>query len=149
MLAVPREPLISDLPASTLSWSDWPATRRPGQSIGAGAIILATMGAIAGWDPWLAVLGGVALVLATSEVLLPTRYAVTPEGITITQAFRRLTEPWSRFSAVRAIPGGLVLEGRGSRPALRRHRTRRLRCPEQRDAVQQLVQRHLEHQCAS
>lgn len=104
---------------------------------------MATVVAVASWDAWLGVVSGVVLVLATAEVLFPTRYALDSEGVHVAGAFSQRHEPWSRFTGVRRVREGFLLLGRGSRPVLRRHRTRLLRCSDEREAVQQVLDQHL------
>ncbi len=126
-----------------ISWSDWPAPRHPLRSLLAIAAILGTSAAIAQLDPWLAVVGTVVLVLATAEVLLPRRYALSGEGVEITGPFARRTRPWRWFGAAREVPEGFLLRGQGSRPALRRHRTVLLRCGHDRSSIRAALSEHL------
>lgn len=129
----------------TFTWSDWPAPRHPTRSFGAAVIILVATLAISTIDPFLAVAGGVILVAATAEVLLPTRYELSGEGVKVLGPFSRRSQAWSRIAEWQSLPEGFLLVGRGSRPVLARKRTIVLRCVEQRTAVETLLQRLVPH----
>ncbi|MBX2802362.1 MAG: hypothetical protein KTR31_32080 [Myxococcales bacterium] len=106
-------------------------------------VIVVTTGAVANLDPWLAVAGAAMLVMATGEVLLPTRYELSTEGVAVLGTFSRRRQDWSRVAGWRAVPEGFVLVGQGSRPVLRRRRTLTLRCAEDRGSVARHLARHV------
>jgi hypothetical protein len=141
----PGEPPI-DLAPATLTWSDWPAPRQATRAGVAAVVIVVVVCGVALVDPWLAVLGAAMLGVATSEVLLPSRYRVSPEGVTVRRAFSERTQPWSRFSGWRRDGDRLILVGEGSRPLLRRHRTLVLRGPEHVETAVAAVSAYLPEQ---
>lgn len=96
---------------TTLTWTDWPAPRQPARSALAAALILASVLVTASIDPWLAVVGAVALVVSTSEALLPTRYELGEDGLGLFRPFTRRRVPWARFETFRQTPEGFVVAG--------------------------------------
>ncbi len=125
-----------DLAQATVSWSDWPAPRKPWRSAVAVAVGVAAIGGAASLDPWLAVLGTALMWMATGEVLLPTRYEVRTDGVEIRRALGRRVHPWSRFRGYRRTSDGVALLGEGARPILQRHRTVVVRgAPDQGEAM--------------
>lgn len=127
-----------------LTWTDWPARRRPLRATIAAAVIVLCALAIGAVDPWLGAIGLVLLVLATAEVLLPTRYALGPDGVEVRSVARVLRRPWDRFSGWVPSTEGFWLRGRGPRAWLRRRRGVGLRCPGQEDAVAAILRDHLQ-----
>ena len=127
-----------------VEWSDWPARRRPAVSIFAAVVIAVAVGAAASWDPWIAVVGAAALVLATSEVLLPTRYRLDPDGVHLQRPFQHRHIPWDRVRGFVRTDVGFVVQGRGSRPLLARRYTATLRCPGREDAVARVLAMHVD-----
>lgn len=96
-----------------LSWSDWPARRRPGISAFAGVVIVGFVGAVATVDTALGVLSAVVLLGSTAEAILPTRFEVTDEGVSATNPLRAFRRDWARFGAWRPVDGGLWIDGKG------------------------------------
>jgi len=105
---------------STLSWSDWPARRRPALCAFAVAVVAVFVGAAAKADPALGVLSAVILLGSTAEALLPTRFALSEEGVEATNPLRAFRKPWSRLGAWRAVSDGLWIDGKGRARILRR-----------------------------
>ena len=131
------------LAAASLTWSDWPAPRQPARSLVAAGLLIVAVLATAMVDPWLAVVGAVALVISVQEALLPTRYEVGPDGVTVKRPFTRRRAPWSTFSGFREVDEGFVLQGQGSRRFLQARRTVRLRCTADRGVVAGALADHL------
>ena len=127
---------MTEPPTDTaLSWSDWPAKRRPKQAAAAWAVIGLTVLVITWFDVFMAVLGLVVLLTVTAEVLLPTEYRLSDEGVRLRNPLRRFDRPWSRFASWRPVPEGYFLEDRSPVKLLRRRRSVTLRWPEQREAL--------------
>ncbi len=130
--------------ADELAWSDWPARRTPGRAGVAAGVIGLTVAVVLVLDPLLAVVGALLMIGATAEVLLPSRYRLSPEGVTVGRALWSRQLPWSKVQGWSPAPDGFVLHGAGSRALMRRRRTLRLRCAHQRQAVAALLQRYLD-----
>jgi hypothetical protein len=126
-----------------VAWSDWPARRTPRRAAVAAVVIVGTVGVVLVLDPLLAVVGAVVLLSATAEILLPSRYSLDADGVTIGRALWSRRQPWSKLQGWSPAPDGFVLQGAGSRALLRRRRTLRLRCPTQQVAVAAALHRHL------
>jgi len=125
-----------------ISWSDWPARRRPLVSLLAAGVIALVVAAIATLDPWLAVIGTALLLGVCSEALLPTRFTVSDEGVRINSLFRKGHRPWDRIAAWRPARHGFLLRG-ALRVGRLRHRDLWLRCPEHIDTVEARLRSHL------
>ncbi len=125
----------------SLSWKDWPARRQPGTAMAAALLVVATVGAVASLDRWLAVLAALLLLTATGEVLLPTRYEVDAEGVRLRGALRARRLRWSQLAGWEVVGADVVLRGDGPHPLLRRRRTVVLRAtpPE----LDDMLRRHL------
>ncbi len=100
-------------------------------------------GAVASVDPWLAFVGAVLLMVATAEVLLPTRFSVDDDGVQIQNLVRRARRTWDRFGSWTAVHDGFQLVGTSRRAFLRRRASVRLRCPELRAEVEALLRSHI------
>lgn len=103
-----------------LSWSDWPARRRPGLSAFAAVVIVGFVGAVAAVDTALAVLSTVILLGSTAEAMLPTRFELTDDGVTATNPLRAYDRAWARFGAWRSVEGGVWIDGKGRARILRK-----------------------------
>ena len=110
-----------------LTWTDWPARRRPARSAFAGLVVCLAVGAVALTDPVLAVFGSALLLAATGEVLLPTRYTIDAGGVRLEGLLIHREHPWSHFAGWRPAPDGYALEGAGRMAFQRRRRSLRLR----------------------
>jgi hypothetical protein len=103
-----------------LSWSDWPARRRPAVSVLAGLVIVVFVGAAASFDTALGILSAVILLGSTAEAMLPTRFEVDEDGVSATNPLRAFNKDWARLGAWRAVEGGVWIDGRGRARILRR-----------------------------
>ena len=123
-----------------ISWSDWPARQRPAASAFAGLVIVLTVGLVAAVDPWLAVLGTILLLGSTAEALLPTRFALSEDGVQVHNPLRSVDKGWDRFGGWRAHRDGVFLRGRGKSKFLQRRGVFLRRPPEE---ITQLLESHL------
>ncbi len=119
-----------------MTWSDWPARRAPARAGFAAAVIALAVGAVALVDPVMAAVGAALLIGATAEVLLPTRYAVGPEGVETANALGRRRRPWSQLGPWSRAGASFELRGRSTAAVLRRHRSVRLARPPDPAAVE-------------
>ena len=126
-----------------MTWSDWPTKRDPRRGTFAACVIVACTLVIAYFDLLLATVGLLALLGACSEVLLPTRYRLTDEGIEVKSVFRYFARPWTRYRRWTETTDGFWLEYRSPVGILRRRRSIWLRCPGHEDAVKALLVTHL------
>ncbi len=118
-----------------VTWRDWPARRQRGRAGLAAAIIAITAASVAILDPLIAAVGTVALVAAVSEVLLPTTYTLSEDGVLVDNVLRRRRHPWRHFRGWRAAEGSIALLGDGPARIIRRRRSLLLRCPDNQGAV--------------
>lgn len=107
----------------TLSWRDWPARRQAGAATAAAVLVVGTVGAVATFDRWLAVLAALLLLSATGEVLLPTRYEVDEEGVRLRGPLRARRLRWVQLAGWRRRGDDVVLLGDGPHRLLRARRT--------------------------
>ena len=122
-------------PETPLSWTDWSASRDRGRAAVAIVVIPVTLVVVATIDPWLAVVGGAALLASTAEVLMPLRYELTTGGAEVRGLFYLRRVAWTDVASWSRVPEGFVLRGRGRGGFLRRRRTVRLRCPGRESAI--------------
>ena len=101
----------------------------------AAGVIVVTSVSIAMLDPLLAAVGTVALLAAVSEVLLPTTYTLSEDGVRADNGLRKRRHPWRHFRGWQTTTGGIVLLGEGPGRLIRRRRTLLLRCPDNAEAV--------------
>lgn len=113
----------------SLLWSDWPARRDPGRAALAGVVVVAAVVAIATIEPWLAVVGGALLLGAVSEALLPARYRVDAEGVSVDRGLGRRQLRWERVDELVRHPDGILVRARGARRWLARRHDLLLRHP--------------------
>ncbi|MFT5681304.1 MAG: hypothetical protein ACI8RZ_002210, partial [Myxococcota bacterium] len=118
------------VPLPEVTWRDWPAQQQRGRAILVGVMIVATSVGVAILDPMIAAVGSVALVAAVSEVLLPTTYTLSSDGVSVNNVLRKRQHPWRHFRGWRTTPGRIVLLGEGPAGIIRRRRTVLLRCPD-------------------
>jgi hypothetical protein len=133
---------------NTISWTDWPARRQPRRAAFAVLVILVGTGAVAALDPWLGFVGALLLMTATAEVLLPTRFGLNDDGVTIANPLRRAHRSWDRFGSYRQTEEGFFLIGAARSPLLRRRVSLTLRCENHMDAVTQALRHYLGEACA-
>jgi len=113
-----------------VTWRDWPAQRQRGRAGLAGAMIVITSVSIAVVDPLIAAIGTVALLAAVSEVLLPTTYTLSENGVAVDNVLLKRRHPWRHFSGWRPASGSVALLGEGPAKLIRRRRSLLLRCPD-------------------
>ena len=102
-------------------------------------MILGTIAAVLPLDPWLALLGGLLLVGACSEVLTPTRFELRTEGLRLRSFFRSIDKDWQRFGGWQACSEGFWLRGRTRSRFLQRRGAVRLSCPGMEAEVEQIL----------
>ena len=90
--------------------------------------------------------GGIAafvLLTITAEVLLPTRFTLSGEGVEAFNLFRHARRPWARFGGWRNTSDGFQLEGDGPIGFIARRRSIFLSHPEDTSAVEALLSQQL------
>ena len=110
-------------------WRDWPAQRQRHRALLAAVLIVLTSVSIAVIEPMIAAIGSIALLAAVSEVLLPTTYTLSAEGVSIDNILRKRHHPWRHFRGWRPAPAAVMLLGDGPAALIRRRRSLLLRCP--------------------
>jgi hypothetical protein len=125
-----------------ISWSDWPARRRPLVSLFAAVVIAIAVAILVPLDPLLAALALVILLGLCAEALLPTRFTLSEDGVKVDSVFRRGTRPWERIDGWQHAESGFLLQG-AVRVRSLRHRDVWLRCPEQLDIVEASLRTYL------
>ena len=125
-----------------ISWSDWPARRRPFLSVFAAAVIVLAAFVLTTIDPFLAMLAAVLLTGLCAEALLPTRFTLSEQGVRVDNLFRRGNKPWDRIAGWHKAEHGFLLRG-ALRVGRLRHRDLWLRCPEHIDTVEARLRSHL------
>jgi hypothetical protein len=116
-------------------WRDWPAQRQRKRAIVATVLIVLTSVSTATIEPLIAAIGTIALLAAVSEVLLPTTYTLSQDGVAMDNVLRKRRHPWRHFRGWRPAPGTIVLLGDGPAALIRRRRSLLLRCPDNRAQV--------------
>lgn len=97
--------------AAPLRWRAWPLVEYPGRTALAVATVAAAAAAIYFlWHAaWLAAVGAVALLLSLQGHLLPRRYELDAEGVTVTVLGLRKHRPWDHFHSYYADRLGVML----------------------------------------
>ena len=98
---------------------------------------------MAALDPWLAFVGALLLLTATAEVLLPTRFGLAAEGVTIDNPLRRARRTWDRFGSWAATDDGFFLVGSARSPLLRRRASITLRCEDRLEEITAALREHI------
>ena len=111
-------------------WRDWPAQRQRQRALIVAVLIVLTSVSIAIIEPMIAAIGSIALLAAVSEVLLPTTYTLSPEGVAIDNLLKKRRHPWRHFRGWRPAPDAVILLGDGPAALIRRRRSLLLRCPD-------------------
>ncbi len=123
-----------------LSWSDWPARRRPAISVFAAVVIVGFVGAAASIDTMLGVLSAIVLLGSTAEAMLPTRFELDEHGVTASNPLRAFDKDWERLGAWRIVDGGVWIDGRGRARLLRKRGVLLRSAP---DTAQDVLRDHL------
>ena len=113
-----------------ITWTDWPARRRPARAAFAGGVVLASSAAVVSIDPVLGFVGTLLLLAALREGLFPTRFRLSDQGVRVDNPLLRRERPWDRFDGWRHLADGFHLDGRGRTALLRRRYDLVLRCPD-------------------
>jgi len=115
----------------------------------AGIVILATVATVTSFDTWLGLIAALLLLSACTDVLLPTRFTLTEQGVQIDNPFKRAYRTWDRFGAWTRTGDGFQLEGSARSKILRRRATVVLRCPERIDEVESCLLTQLDSEAGS
>jgi hypothetical protein len=97
--------------APQLRWRAWPLVEYPGRT----ALALVTVAGAAAaifflWHTaWLAAVGALALLLSLQSHVLPRRYELDAEGVTVTALGVRKHRPWDHFHSYYADRLGVML----------------------------------------
>ncbi len=118
-----------------ITWTDWPARRRPARAALAAAIVLVSTGAAVAVDPLIGFVGALLLLASVRDGLLPTRFRLSDTGVHLSNPLRSRSRDWDGFGGWQPLTDGFELLGRGRNPALRRRRGLVLRCPDRLDEV--------------
>jgi hypothetical protein len=114
---------------ASLTWTDWPARRMPARAALSALVIALTVGAVALVDSWLALLGAMLLLSATAESLLPSRFELRADGVSMRNPLKVARRDWARLGAWCSAGDGYILSGRSRSRMLRRMRGLRLSMP--------------------
>ena len=126
-----------------IAWTDWPARRRPRRAILAAAFIAIAVMVFTSMSFLYGFLAAFVLLTVSAEVLLPTRFRLSSEGVEALNLFRHARKPWERFEGWRTTPDGFVLTGRGPSSFLARRRSVWVPCPGREAQVQALLTHQL------
>ena len=110
----------------------------------AAALILASVFVFTSIDLLYGVISAFVLLTVSAEVLLPTRFSVTADGVEAFNLFRHARRPWARFHAWRRADDGFYLAGRAPIGFLARRRSLWLPCPEHHAELASLLETHLQ-----
>ncbi len=124
-------------------WTDWPARRRPTRAILGALMILATVLVFSSVGLLYGVISAFVLLTVSAEILLPTRFRLTADGVEAFNLFRHARRPWARFSGWREAQDGYFLAGQGPNGFLARRRSLWLPCPGITTEVEAVLETHL------
>ena len=127
-----------------LVWTDWPARRKPARALAAAALILSSVFVFTSVDVIYGVVAAFVLLTVSAEVLLPTRFSVTADGVEAFNLFRHARRPWARFNGWRRAEDGFYLAGRAPIGFIARRRSLWLPCPDHQDELASLLEAHLQ-----
>ena len=127
----------------SLTWSHWSPRERPLRALLAVVILVLAVGAVVQVDRFLAVVGAVAMLTATSEGLLPIRYDLGDHEVQMSTWLTRRRQPWSHFQDWRQMPDGFWLLSDTPSGLLRRRRALFLRSPTSPRLVEELLRARL------
>jgi hypothetical protein len=128
-----------------LAWTAWPARRSPVRA----AVAVAVMGLI-GWTlesvfraPFFTALGVLLVWSQIAGFFLPTRYALTEDGVTVAGLVGRKQKAWSEFRSCLVDREGVLLSPFAGRSRLERFRGLSLQFHGNRDEVMAFVERRI------
>ncbi len=114
-----------------VAWRVHPAAER----LGVGVLVLGlvlVLSFLAGiWmeGPYWGAFAFVVLFLSLEAFFLPSRYALSPEGVEVAKPFSKAQRPWTHFRRVVFDAGGITLSPFARRSWLETYRALRLRYP--------------------
>ena len=126
-----------------ISWTDWPARRRPRRALFAGTVVIVSVGLAASLDPVVGFVGALLLLASVRDGLFPTRFRLTDHGVEVRNPLRMRAQDWDGFGGWAHQGEVFTLFGRGRSAALRRRRAVFLRRPERPTAVAALLRERL------
>ena len=106
-----------------MNWRDWPAKRIPARAAVASVIILFSIATLTAIDWLYGLIGAVVLLSSSAAVLLPTRYELSDQGVTVLNPLRYLKAPWDRFRSWHHTEGGVYLRAHSKFGWLARRRS--------------------------
>ena len=127
-----------------LVWTDWPARRKPARAAAAAALILMSVLVFTSVHLIYGVVAAFVLLTISAEVMLPTRFSVTADGVEAFNLFRHARRPWARFHGWRRAEDGFYLAGRAPVRFLARRRSLWLPCPDHQEELASLLELHLQ-----
>jgi hypothetical protein len=124
-------------------WTDWPARRRPTRALIAAIAILVSIGVFTSVAPLYGIISAFVLLTVSAEILLPTKFRLSAEGVEAFNLFRHARRPWVRFRDWRQAKDGFYLNGQGPIGFLARRRSLWLPCPGRTAEVEAILEAHL------
>ncbi|GEM_PF-2994622 len=118
-----------------LTWTDWPARRRPARAALAAAVVIVCTAWVVSVDPVLGFVGALLLLASVRDGLFPTRFRLSDGGVDLVNPLRTRSLDWGGVGGWQPRTDGFELLGRGRSAAMRRRRGVVLRCPDLRDEV--------------
>ena len=126
-----------------LKWVIWPAKKQIYRSFFAYIIIISCIVFAAKTSLLLAVFMTVAFFISVGEVLLPSQYTITEQGISIYSIAKITTKKWTDFSKWKHLERGFLLIGKGSRSFLIKRRSMMVYCFDEQDQLKNILQQFL------
>ena len=118
---------------------DWPASRQPLRSIAAAALIVLGVAICASVHWLLGVVGAMLFISSLGEVLLPSRYKLTSDGIFVLGLHIATQKRWSDIERFSRFHDGLILIGyRSTRFSFKRNKWP-IRCRENQETVLDII----------
>lgn len=107
----PEDDTATGAPAATLTWSVWPAAKRPWLS-GIVAVFCLALAGGAWWSlgsKWYALITLVVLAVALGAHFFPTRYELDATGVRLRRLLYDRQRPWDAFHVCFLMADGLML----------------------------------------